>query len=249
VSGALSASYDDYLLAPGVASIGVSFGPTSGNFSTNLGARANLTGFVHDIPFAGPWDFCFYCKNWALSTSSSSAPGFGVTRSDTDVISVAGVGPSFGSLASAQLSLNATQRSNLRLDDFNGLLTWEHVESGTTGMTPFSTAGTSVLGVMLDQEGTWNFGFADLDLANTFWSTMGASLSFDINVFGVINESWPFSGLNLLNTGGFDLDFAKKNVATAFSITVPEPGTGLLMTIGLSGLGVFGRRTKRFSLR
>lgn len=241
VDGQLGATFDNHLAAPGSATINLSYTPTSGGFSTNLGARADLTGYVHDIPFYGPWNFCFYCKNWSLQTSSSSTPGFGLTRSDTDAVSVAGVGPDIG-VASAQANINATQGANLRLDRFTGILSYTHRDTGTTYTTPFSFAGASVLTANLDMEGMWDFSLLSVDLANTFWSTMGGSLSFDVDVIGLINESWSFASINLLNTGGFDLNFGSKNLLDTFSIYVPEPATGLLLATGLIGLAVAGRR-------
>ena len=244
VGGNVAASYDDHLSAPGTASIQLSYAPTSGSFSTNLGASASLTGFVHDVPFFGPWDFCIYCQNWSLQTGSSATPGFGTTRSGTDAVSVAGVGPNIG-VASATLNLNATQQSNLRLDSLRGVLRATNQTTGTTHLTPFTGAGSSLVGVTLDENGVWDFSLLSLDLGNTFWSTMGAGFSFDIDVFGVISESFPFANVPLLSTGGFELDFAERTVTNLFSITVPEPGTALLLASGLLGLLVFQPRRIR----
>lgn len=246
VSGTLQAGYDDRLSAPGTSSIAVGFTPTAGSFSTSLGVSADLTGYVDRIPFGSRWDFCFYCQDWSLGTGSSATPGFGVTRSGSDSVSVAGVGPSFGSLASAQANINATQTSRFRLDELTGLLAYENQTTGTNGVLPLAlTAGMSFLDVALAEPGIWDFGFLDLALDNTFSSTMGASLSFDIDVFAVIEESWTFAGLDLLNTGGFALDLGERSIATAFSITViPEPGTVLLLGSGLLGLAFRGRASR-----
>lgn len=242
VNGSLEAQYDDYLLAPGVASITLDYATSSGGFGTDLGANIDIEGYVDRIPFGSRWDFCFYCAGPTLNTSSSSRPDFGVTRTDTDSISLAGVGPSFLSLASAQMNLNATQRSNLRLDEFTGVMTYENLDTGTNGLLGFALDQASVLDVLLPEAGEWRFGFLDLDLDNTFWSTMGGSLSLDIDVFGVIDESWSFASLDLLDTPRFALDFGELDVASAFSITVPEPGSGWLLASGLVGLAFAGRR-------
>jgi hypothetical protein len=247
VSGTLQASYDDRLSAPGTGSIAIGFAPTAGRFSTALGVSADLTGYVDRIPFGSRWDFCFYCQDWSLDTGSSATPGFGVTRSGSDSVSVAGVGPSFGSIASAQANINATQTSRFRLDELNGLLAYENQTTGTSGVVALAlAAGTSFLDVDLSEPGIWDFGFVGLALDNTFSSTMGASLSFDIDVFSVIEESWTFAGLDLLDTGGFALDLGERSIATAFSITVvPEPGTVFLLGSGLLGFALRGRAAER----
>ncbi len=249
VNGRLSATYDDLLAAPGRTQVVVDFDPTSGGFSTDLGAQVDITGYVDHIPFGSRWDFCFYCQDWQLDTGSSAAPGFGVTRSGSDSVSVAGVGPSFGSIASATANVNATQTSNLRLDGFTGLLTYTNQTTGTSGVTALALSSASVLDIDLPEVGDWDFGFVGLDLDSTFWSTMGASLSFDIDVFAVVDESWAFASLDLLDTGGFALDFGSQSVASAFTISVPEPGPMFLVASGLLGLAFFGRPRRSLAPR
>lgn len=240
LNGTLSASYDDFV-HQGTTSIGVGFNPTSGSFASHLGASFDVTGYVHDIPFYGPWDFCIYCNNKSLDPSLSYTPVFGTQRSASDSFGIAGVGPDIG-VASAQLTLNANQTTYFRPDSLFGALQYTNRDSGLTRSVMLSLTGTSFLDVNLDQPGIWDFTFTGLDIADTFHSTIGSNLSVDINVIGLIDQSFPFGSIPLLNTPSFGLDFASLGPLSAFSILVPEPGTGLLLVSGLLGLAAFGRR-------
>lgn len=251
LSGGLSASYDNQLTAPGTTSISLGFGITGGSVGSALGARANLTGYVHDVPFYGPWDFCIYCANYQLDTSISlSGASFGGQRTGTDSFSVAGVGPDLtvlgATVAKAQVDIGVNQTARFTPQSVIGNLVYSHQQSGTTRSLPFSIAGLSVLDVDLDQAGTWDFSFQGLDVKNLFNTSIGASLAIDVSLLGILNGNWPFANLNLLNTPSFGLDFAAQNIGAAFSINVvPEPGTLLLLGSGLLGLAFCGRQSPR----
>jgi hypothetical protein len=242
LAGSLSASYDDTLALPGVASIGLGFGNVSGSVGSHLGANFNVTGFIHDVPFVGPWDFCLYCANYSLDTSITLAPTLGTQRSGSDSFGVAGVGPDIG-VASAQLTLNANQTATFNPTAVTGAMNYTHRESGLTRSLILSLSSVSVLDAILDLPGEWDFEFTGLDVANTFRSTIGANLSIDVDLIGLFSESFPFANVSLLKTPTFGLDFAALAPIPAFSITVvPEPGTLLLFGLGLAGLAANGRR-------
>lgn len=247
LSGGLSAAYDDELAAPGTTSISLGFGVTGGSVQSSLGARANLTGFVHDVPFFGPWDFCIYCANYGLNTNIVlSGASLGSQRTGSGAFSVAGVGPDLtilgATVARAQVDIGISQTTRFTPQSVLGNLVYTHQASGTTRSLPFSIANLSVLDVDLDQVGTWDFSFEGLDLKNLFNSSIGATLAFDVSLLGILNGNWPFANLNLLNTPSFGLDFGSQGIAAAFSINVvPEPGTLLLLGSGLLGLVLIGR--------
>jgi hypothetical protein len=241
LNGALTASYQDGV-SRGTTQIGVSFTGSSASVGSQLGARFDVTGFVHDIPFFGPWDFCLFCANYALDPSRSFTPVFGSQVTASDSFGVAGVGPDIG-IASAQLTLNANQTIRFRPDALVGRLAWVHRESGLARSLPFSLSGLSVLDALLDRNGTWDFSFTGLDVTSTFSSTIGANLSIDLAAIG-LEWTFPFANVPLLNTPSFDLDFAALGPVSAFSIVVPEPGTLLLLATGLAGLAVSGRRPR-----
>jgi hypothetical protein len=239
LKGNLLASYDG---APGVGTlpIGLDFSGTGGTLGTSLGAHFDVTGFVHDIPFYGPWDPCIYCADYSLDPSASFTPSFGVQRSASDSFGVAGVGPDIG-VASAQLTLNANQTAYLKPEALTGVMTYTHRLTGEAHSLPFSISGLSFLDAELDRPGTWDFSFASLDIANTFHTTIGANLSVDLSAVG-LTKSFPFSNISLLDTPAFDLDFASLPLISGFAIQVPEPGTLMLMALSLAGIAISGRR-------
>ncbi len=242
LSGTLSAQYEDTLALPGVTRIDVGFAGTSANVKTHLGAHADVTGFVHDVPLFGPWDFCFYCQDWSLDTNITFAPTFGVQRSASDSFAVAGVGPDIA-LASAKLSMNANQTSFFTPSALTGLLTYRHRDTGTLRTASLSLAGLGFVDVDLDLPGIWDFAFLDLDIANVFSTKIGMNLSADLDCcFGAVSKTFPFGNVSLLDTPSFGLDFGALSPGGGFSIAViPEPGTALLLAVGLGGLAGFGR--------
>ncbi len=242
LAGSFNASYDDMLALPGVASVGLGFGGVTGSVGTHLGANFNVTGFVHDIPFYGPWDFCLYCAGYSLDSNILLAPTLGTQRTGSDSFGVAGVGPDIG-VANAQLTLNANQTARFTPNAVTGAMTYTHRDSGLARSLLFSLSSVSVLDPILDLPGEWDFVFSGLDVANSFSSTIGANLSIDVSAIGLFSESFPFANVSLLNTPTFGLDFAALAPIAAFSITVvPEPGTLLLLGLGLGGLAASGRR-------
>ena len=62
--------------SPLPAQVGVDFAGTSGSFASHLDATFNVAGFVHDIPFYGPWNFCFHCGNYSPDPSRSFTPAW-----------------------------------------------------------------------------------------------------------------------------------------------------------------------------
>jgi len=242
LGGSLSASYDDMLSLPGTTSIDLGFAGVTGNVQSHLGARFDVTGFVHNLPVYGPWDFCVYCANYALDTSITLAPTLGTQRTGADSFGVAGVGPDIG-IASAQVTLNANQTARFTPSAITGAMTYMHRESGVERSILFALSSVSVLDPILDLMGTWDFVFSKLDVTNSFNSTIGANLSIDVSAVGLFSKNFPFANVSLLNTSPFGLDFATLAPIAAFSITVvPEPGTLLLLGLGLGGLAASGRR-------
>jgi hypothetical protein len=248
LAGNLSASYPDQLAAPGTASLALGFAITGGSVQSSLGARANLTGYIHDVPIFGPWDFCIYCANYALDTSILlSGASFGSQRSDGDSFDLFGVGPDLSVLgatvARAQVTLGVDQTARFTPRTVFGDLVYTHRETGTQRLVSFDVMGLPVLEVELDLPGTWDFAFRDVDVDSLFRTSIGGSLAFNVDLIGIISERFPFAALNLLDTPSFALDFGRRDVASAFSIeVVPEPATALLLGAGLAGLAACGRR-------
>jgi hypothetical protein len=239
LNGTLRAGYESEVLR-GTTPIRVDFLGSTSSFRTDLGAHFDVTGFVHDVPFVGPWDFCLYCADWQLDPSRSFTPVFGQTVTASDSFGVAGVGPNIG-VASAQLTLNANQTASFRPTALAGTLAYAHRESGLARAIPFSLSGVSVLDALLDVPGTWDFTFLGLDIRNVFSSVIGANLAIELSAVG-LSWDFPFANVSLLNTPSFELNFASLAPISAFSITVPEPSTLLLMSLGLGGLLLAGRR-------
>jgi hypothetical protein len=237
----LSASYDDVLAAPGSANVRLQLAGLSGNVGTNLGARFDVTGFVHDIPFYGPWDFCIACNNYQLDTSITLG-GMGTQRTGTDSFALVGVGPDI-LVASAQLNLNVNQTARFTPTNLTGTLSYTHRDTGSTRSLAFTLSSVIDLLPQLDLLGVWDFSFSGLDLHDTFSTTIGSNLSVDIDVAGVVSHSFPFGNVPLLNTPTFELDFASVSPFQSFSIfVVPEPGSLLLFAAGATGLLGVGRR-------
>lgn len=237
----IAASYDDTLAAPGAASVQLRVAGLTGNVATNLGARFDVTGSVHDIPFFGPWDFCFWCNNYQLDTNITLG-GMGAQRTGTDSFALAGVAPDIA-VASAKLNLNANQTARFTPTHLTGTLAYTHRDTGTTRSLAFTLASLVELMPQLDLAGIWDFRFSGLDLHDLFSTTIGANLSVDIDVFGLVSHSFPFGNVSLLNTPSFELDFAAASPFQAFSIlVVPEAGTLLLFVAGNAGLLLVGRR-------
>jgi hypothetical protein len=247
LSGSLSASYPDRLAAPGTANLSLGFAITGGSVQSRLGARANVTGYIHDVPFFGPWNFCIYCANYALDTNILlSGASFGSQRSDGDRFDLLGVGPDLtvlgATVAKAQVTLGIDQTARFTPRTVFGDLVYTHRETGLQRLLSFDVVTAPTFDVHLDLPGIWDFGFLDVDLDNRFSTSIGGSLAIDVALLGVISERFAFANLNLLNTPSFGLDFGSRTVSSAFSIeVVPEPSTALLLGAGLAGLAISGR--------
>jgi hypothetical protein len=218
-------------------------GGLSGTVSTTLGARFDVTGYVHDIPFFGPWNFCFYCNNYQLDTTITLG-AMGAQRTGSDSFALAGVGPSLAGIAGATLNLNTTQTARFTPTNLTGTMVYTHRGTGTSRSLAFTLDSVIDLMPNLDLLGIWDFSFTGVDLHDVFSTSIGGNLSVNINVFGLINQSFPFGNFTALNTPAFELDFAAAAPFQPFSILVPEPGTLLLFGVGAVGLIAVGQRRR-----
>jgi len=264
--GALQATYDDALTAPGSTTINLDWIPdetralgglggfTGARLNTNLGVYANVTALeIFDVLDA----------DYSVDINRRERPDLPDTLSGTDNSS--GVSASLDVLiAEAGAELQPSLTSTLDIFSLSGVLGYSRRGSGTVSTTPFTMTDSGInLDFDLPEAGFWDFMLmTDPVLNNLYSSTFGLDLvifeeHFSISRFETVRNEKNLGTLVSFPGSAFALSFANSVDLGSFSIfvdewvdnvAVPEPGSLSLLGLGLLSLAMT-RRRRRDSVR
>lgn len=263
VNGQIQAAYTSQLSTANTpTTVSLQFNGGSSSFSSELGANANISGFVNlgcviPTPFGCAArvneTFSLLDEGLFLNPGSSFSANLGASSSASDADSAIGFGPNLdliiGDLG-AQVNLDIDQAIGFNPVGIDGLLSYRNRNTGDMFTTPFLMGATDRVDVVTEflTPGIWDFSLLNLDLSNSFTNNVDLEIRPTINY--VLGE-WPEPGSSPLSFGlideSFELDFNTLSARDLFSVqVVPVPAAVWLFGSGLVGLiGVARRRTYR----
>jgi hypothetical protein len=263
VNGQIQATYTSQLSTPNTpTTVGLQFNGGSSSFSSQLGANANISGFVNlgcviPTPFGCAArvneTFSLLDEGLFLNPNSSFNANIGASSSASDADSAIGFGPNLdliiGELG-AEVNLDIDQAIGFNPLGLNGILSYQNRNTGEMFATSFLMGATDQVDVVTESltAGIWDFSLLNLELSNSFSNDVDLEIRPTINY--VLGE-WPAPGSSPLSFGlideSFELDFNTLTTQDLFSVqVVPVPAAVWLFGSGLLGLiGVARRKTHR----
>ena len=264
VNGQIAATYNDIISTPNTATtINLKFNGGASSVSSQLGANANVSGFLGFCAIPNPLPFgpsCVTSINESFSLLNEGlflTPGtnfnanLGVKSSANVADSAIGFGPNIdliiGDLG-AVVNLDVDQTIDFTPQNIDGILSYRNRNSGDMFAMPFLMGITDMIDITTVDlgPGIWDFSLLDMDLGNLFRNDVNLELRPTINY--VLGE-WPSAGSSPISLGlvdeSFALDFNTLMATNLFSIkVVPVPAAVWLFGSGLLGLIGIARRKK-----
>ena len=259
--------FDDVLTfaEASAASVGLTASNIRYGFETVLGASATAGFDLDEILFIDVPRLAFANVGYEIETEANGT-GF-TSASDSAAQPITGFGVPTTPLLSlqAEVTLDGSQQSTLRIDDLVGVVRAEY-ESGAFVTDTFSIRNDATSSLDLALSGDWELELVGVAFANSFDTSLGLAASVRAGVaIGDCGDDFttsddnPFIGcvfetgtsatspqLTLINPAPFGLDFGTQTVAlgniTVGVAPVPLPAG---MSLMLAGLGVFGLARRR----
>jgi len=262
VNGQIAATYNDMISTPNTATnISLKFNGSASSVSTQLGANANVSGFLSfcAIPniFTGGCvtrvseNFNLLDEGLFLTPSTNFTANLGASSSANVADSAIGFGPNIdliiGDLG-AVVNLDIDQTIGFTPQAIDGILSYRNRNTGDMFATSFLMGITDMIDITTVDlgPGIWDFSLLDIDLDSLFRNDVNLELRPTINY--VLGE-WPPAGSSPISLGlvdeSFALDFNTLMARDLFSIkVVPIPAAVWLFGSGLLGLIGIARRKK-----
>ena len=262
VNGQIQATYDEYVDTPNSATtVRLQFNGGSSNVSSQLGANANVSGYVNFCALRNPFTgncitrvdptFDLLDEGLLLDPSRDFTANLGVASSASDADSAVGFGPNLdlvvGELG-AEVNLDLDQTIRLTPSGIDGVLSYTNRNTGQNFLSPFIMGVLDMVEVTTAElgGGIWDFSLLGIDLLNSFRNDIDLELRPTINyIFG----EWPAPGASPLSISLIDetfaLDFTTLNAVDLFSIevaAVPLPAAFWLFGSALVGFIGYSRR-------